>query len=184
MRYGEDELIERVKGCIFKGKPLSQSYARSKQQVNPPVSSADIERAEALVGFPLPTLVKRLYVEVGNGGFGPGYGLLPLNNEEDPQALETDSLVTTYLASHPSTQGQTEDRSDFPALPEKLIMIGDWGCNINSWIDCSQKELPVLRSEATLDCNEFTLEASSFSDWLESWLKECGEEIRGEEDGG
>lgn len=174
----EDELIEHMKGCILRGKPLSRSYIRSNQRVNPPVSSADIEQAEALVGFPLPTIIKRLYVEVGNGGFGPGYGLLPLNNEEDPQALETDSLVTTYLALHPSTQRQTEERSGFPALPEKLIMICDWGCNISSWIDCSQRELPVLRSEATLDCNEFTLEASSFASWLEHWLKECGEEMR------
>ena len=33
------------------------------------------DSAELQLGFSLPTFLRELYVKVGNGGFGPGYGL-------------------------------------------------------------------------------------------------------------
>jgi hypothetical protein len=41
----------------------------------PPVSSAAIAEAEIRLGFNLPVLLRELYQCVGNGRFGPGYGL-------------------------------------------------------------------------------------------------------------
>jgi hypothetical protein len=38
-----------------------------------------IEEAEAITGFHLPPLLRRLYLEVGNGGFGPHRRLLELS---------------------------------------------------------------------------------------------------------
>jgi hypothetical protein len=35
---------------------------------------------EKCLGFLLPPLLKRIYSEIGNGGFGPGYGLIGLTN--------------------------------------------------------------------------------------------------------
>jgi hypothetical protein len=40
----------------------------------PPISEADLRDSEDSLGFRLPGFVRRLYTEVGNGGFGPGYG--------------------------------------------------------------------------------------------------------------
>src|SRR4051812_48905408 len=37
-----------------------------------------ISDAERRLGFPFPPLLKRVYAEVGNGGFGPGAGTLGL----------------------------------------------------------------------------------------------------------
>jgi hypothetical protein len=42
----------------------------------PPASPEAVEEAQVMVGYPLPGLLRRLYLEVGNGGFGPGYGIL------------------------------------------------------------------------------------------------------------
>lgn len=39
---------------------------------------ADLAKAEAALGFALPPVVRHLYAAVGNGGFGPGDGLLTL----------------------------------------------------------------------------------------------------------
>jgi hypothetical protein len=39
---------------------------------------ADLAAAEAALGFPLPGAIRHLYAAVGNGGFGPGEGLLSL----------------------------------------------------------------------------------------------------------
>src|SRR6516165_6348366 len=55
-----------------------------------PVSNAEFEREEEHLGVRLPLLLKRLYTEVGNGGFGPGHGLLtmvPLSNVDRPIPL-------------------------------------------------------------------------------------------------
>lgn len=166
----ENDLIERLIVTIHTG--LLQ-----KQSANSPVSRGDLEHAEALIGFPLPTILRRIYLEVGNGGFGPGYGLLPLNNEEDPHALVSDSLVTDYVVMHLATPEQMEayrqgDVHASPLLPEKMLMICDWGDNITSWLNCAQPEIPVLCSEATLDWQKFKVEASSFLEWMETWLQD------------
>ncbi len=166
--HDENKLLERLKSFVLAGES-------HRQYAHPPVTESDVIHAEAIIGFALPPLLKRIYLEVGNGGFGPGYGLLPLNNEEDPEALHTDSLVTIYLATHTATKEQMEvyrrgDAHAPPLLPEKLFMLCDWGCNIYSWLDCSQAALPVLKSEATLDWRQFVLEAPSLQTWLKVWL--------------
>src|SRR5688572_7984728 len=63
----------------------SRRYLRAKAQgwIEPlpplrPAPRSAVEEAEALAGAPLPPLLRRLYLEVGNGGFGPGYALLGL----------------------------------------------------------------------------------------------------------
>lgn len=43
-----------------------------------PARAAQVAEAEALLGFAIPPLLARLYTEVANGGFGPGYELFPL----------------------------------------------------------------------------------------------------------
>jgi len=175
--YDENKLLERLKSFVLAGES-------HRQHAHPPVTESDVIHAETIIGFALPPLLKRIYLEVGNGGFGSRYGLLPLNNEEDPKALQTDSLVTSYLATHTATQEQmgAYRRGDVhapPLLPEKVLMICDWGCNIYSWLDCSQPELPVLKSEATLDWSKFVIEATSFHQWLESWLQGTQRSIEG-----
>jgi len=36
-----------------------------------PASLEQVEEAELKIGYPLPPLLRRLYLEVANGGFGP-----------------------------------------------------------------------------------------------------------------
>jgi hypothetical protein len=38
-----------------------------------PIDVSELKLAEAKLGFPLPPLLKRLYADIGNGGFGPGF---------------------------------------------------------------------------------------------------------------
>jgi hypothetical protein len=41
-----------------------------------PATPEAVTEAEKLIGFPLPPLLRRLYLEVANGGFGPAEGIL------------------------------------------------------------------------------------------------------------
>lgn len=43
--------------------------------VFPPASEALLQETEARLGFPLPPLLRVLYANVANGGFGPGMGI-------------------------------------------------------------------------------------------------------------
>jgi hypothetical protein len=43
-----------------------------------PADEATVQAAEAVLRVTLPAAMRRVYTEVADGGFGPGYGLLPL----------------------------------------------------------------------------------------------------------
>lgn len=54
---------------------------------------AIVESAEAKMGLGLPPLLRELYTQVGNGGFGPGYGVFGLEGGyTDPQIISTDII--------------------------------------------------------------------------------------------
>ena len=43
----------------------------------PPAEAAQLEAADNRLGFAVPALLRTLYLELANGGFGPGFGLFP-----------------------------------------------------------------------------------------------------------
>src|SRR5262245_61830807 len=81
-------------------------------------TAADIASAESELGLRLPPLLRRIYLEVADGGFGPGYGLLPLRRGR-PEHGQERSVVETYAMF-------TEGRG----WPPVLVPICDWGCAI------------------------------------------------------
>jgi hypothetical protein len=44
----------------------------------PPLSTKALQKAEEQLGFTLPPLLRRIYTEIANGGFGYSYGFLGL----------------------------------------------------------------------------------------------------------
>ncbi|GAA3829117.1 hypothetical protein GCM10022206_79710 [Streptomyces chiangmaiensis] len=80
-----------------------------------PVEDAALTRAEAALGFSPPPLLAGLYRRIGDGGFGPEYGLLPLL--DSPPAGEP-TAVPQYLANRESGR----KHSDWP-WPEGVLPI-------------------------------------------------------------
>jgi hypothetical protein len=70
-------LIARIKSRV--AEPLravdAATWVCPMPTIAPPASVAELDEAEAALGFAIPTLLRRLYTEVGTGGFGPKYGL-------------------------------------------------------------------------------------------------------------
>src|SRR5215467_14269416 len=123
----ENTLIERLNETIRTNPHPTGEYTWLRQLPALPVMVEDVAQAEVQLGFELPALLRRVYLEVGNGGFGPGYGLFPLN-AHDPS---TDSLVTAYLGMRSMSQQDIDehwaDEEVKPALwPERVLMICDW----------------------------------------------------------
>lgn len=114
-----------------------------------PVTDAAIEEAEAILGFKLPALLRLVYSKIGDGGFGPGYGLIGLRN--NPSNLGT--LVETHR--------QVMEGAKYLGLKWKIELLPfcDWGCNIFSCVDCSDSGPTMCLSK---ECNarrqDYTLE--------------------------
>ena len=108
-------------------------------------------------------MLRRLYLEVGDGRFGPGYGLLSLHDVGDGEL----SLVDTYLEMRKDSEGGPSW-----AWPSGLVAFCDWGCNMYSCLDCNGPINPVSTYayvEGPMDYSFFPTR-DSLESWLRDWL--------------
>jgi len=162
LRQSNVATIDTALGTIAmaRGAPRpDQPTAPSKPLPNP-ASREDIAEAEARLGHALPEDLKQVYSEIANGGFGPGSGLVPLND-----AL---GFYESLLADPPGELGQP--------WPTHLVPFNlyDLGCDcydvisgeIVYWDEGSLAEGPDERVWS----RSFKATADSLSAYFESWL--------------
>ncbi|MDG6107709.1 hypothetical protein Daura_22555 [Dactylosporangium aurantiacum] len=113
----EDLAFEAVVRRIAAG-PYFDGLAAGPPAPLRPAPPAAVSEAEELIGQPLPSLLRRLYLEVGNGGFGPGYGLLSLRD------------------LHRS--GSTDARE---GRKGRFLILCYWGCGISSELDLADGQV-------------------------------------------
>lgn len=133
-----------------------------------PVEADTLSRAEAALGFHLPPLLADLYLRIGDGGFGPEYGLLPLL--DSPPSGEP-AAVVQYLANRKSSRKDP----DWP-WPEGVLPISHWGCAMYACVDCHSPEAAVLLFEPNAgDCDHsWFVDAPTLTDWLQAWVDGTG----------
>ena len=129
-----EQMIARI--AERRANPATRIDVRqSAPPLMPPVNQDAIRDAEQRLGFALPAFLTTLYTTVGNGGFGPGYGLVGLKGGYTSVDL---SLVDWYrMVRAPAPDGVS-------TWPDALVPICDWGCAIYSCIDCSTPDGRVL----------------------------------------
>ena len=170
----EDQLISQlvVHTKIYHPHISSERLA---QHPLPPATPEEIKQVEIKMGMQLPPLLKRLYMEVGNGKWGPGYGLYPLQKLDG----KSNSIVQTYQDLCTMTQAdidqmfdELEDSDkDKPFLwPKQCIQLVDWGCNMYSTIDISLPSCPIYFQDHNKYYSKWAIEADSLHEWLEAWL--------------
>ncbi|GHF44583.1 SMI1/KNR4 family protein [Streptomyces mashuensis] len=127
-----------------------------------PVSARELAAVEAELGLALPPLLARLYREVGNGGYGPGYQLLPLTGDGR-------TLVSAYR-DELSDAACTDD----PHWPAGVLPLLDWGCGMYAAVDCHSATGTVLLYEPNDAHDDWAdawyVDAGSLEEWLETWL--------------
>ena len=118
---------------------------------------------ERQLGGPFPPPLRQLYSEVGNGGYGPGYGLLTAQD-----AVERSRAWLKMYAEPPEHQ---------------LLPLAYWGCTVYSVmelgtgrvgildLDAVEPQLPPLRAT--------TWQRASLDAWLLAWLD--GADLFGED---
>lgn len=164
------DLIPRLQARI--ADPLGATdyaaHVRPITRVPPPATEAEAEAAETALGFPLPHLLRQLYLEVGNGHWGPHTGLEPLPTAEtEPDGNDLVSFYQIHLQAAaaeapaldwprgmvPLINGHYMYLCDFLRPPHAVfrILVEDWDV-----------EIPLVDSLEPV--------ADSLEAWLEAWV--------------
>ncbi|MGW5431980.1 hypothetical protein ACWET9_33030 [Streptomyces sp. NPDC004059] len=107
----DDEVVETVR-----------AVARTRT-LPPPAGPDAVADAEQVIGFRTPPLLRRLYSEVANGGFGPNDGILGVSGGH---AQGNFYDIAELYQDGPDPSGR---------IPAGLVLIYDWGCTIWSLVD-------------------------------------------------
>lgn len=165
MNGGIARIIEQIKQEIL----IEKSWYWNSR----PVALTEVEASEQMLGFELPELLRKLYTEVANGGFGPYGHLIGLKGGWFTTHGEAMTLVELYK--------DCQIGLPFFSLwrwPEKLLPICEDGRELIC-LDCSKLDTPVIRFGYKIPNMQgagwnikVSYEATSFQEWLESWIIE------------
>jgi hypothetical protein len=131
-----------------------------KQHANPPASETIIQNAECTLGFRIPVILRRLYSEIGDGGFGPEHGFYGLAS--GTEKFPDENATCLYILFR---KGDSDD----PAFswPYMLLPVLDWSCAIRSCVGCSIPSLPIVRHDPNVEASlQFQNEGWHFEEWL------------------
>jgi hypothetical protein len=139
-------------------------YAPAQLHSADPGHVADDEKQ---LGFSLPPLLKQIFTEIGNGGFGPGYGLIGLTNGVPDDTGKTGPAIYRMFRD-----GDPEDPTW--AWPKGLLPICHWGCAILSCVDCADPGFRMRIFDPNVHGNgdwtdAFFEESPSFGEWIRAW---------------
>lgn len=173
-----DALVTRIKKRV--ADPLlavdAATWVEPMPTVAPPATVAEVDAAEAALGLPVPPLLRRLYTEVGNGGFGPLYGLEGVPTI--PPVPGTADIIALYEQHSRELPPQYRK----PAWPRGWVPLISGGCN---YMECVNFLRPP-HAVALFDPDEIDWErppaiqplrplAASLEARLEAWL--AGEKV-------
>ena len=163
-------VVQRGRRLYWRGSP-EHLEARAAGLVDrlPPLTPASpdaVQEAEDLMGHRLPRLLRRLYLEVGNGGFGPGYGILGVSGGHGDDYRNT--AVDLYR------RARSGAGSAWGSVPAGLLAVCYWGCAIYSFVDCADPRARMWGWDpnAAPDDIGTALFAQSITlrEWLARWV--------------
>lgn len=161
----------------------------------PPATEEQLRATEQALGFPLPPLLRALYAQVANGGFGPDYGItgarggfyqggdgryqtVDMCADSDPTVQYVDLAGRQWKRSnselieirHGIKHGNPEvidlSREKWPA---HFLHLCYSGCSEDYYLDGVGGH--VFHASYGIEENSFSHEADSLEEWLELWLQ-------------
>ena len=158
--------IQRISKLARDPLRFADAADQLPHEIYDPVSESVVADVEQALGFPFPSLLRRLYTEVENGGFGPGGGIFGL--EIGPIGLEDahrdDNFLCLPELYFGFREGVIEDESNWP---EKVLPVWTIGCAMYDGIDCGLPDFPVL--QMTGGSEPLTKTGIHFRDCTDTW---------------
>ena len=132
-----------------------------------PGDPAEVANDERRLGIKFPPLMKRIYTEIGNGGFGPGCGLIGLTNGAPDDTGRTGPAIYNQLLCVDSEDPNWK-------WPIGLLPICHWGCAILSCVDCADSHFRMRIFDPNVHlggdwAGSFFEEAEAFETWIKEW---------------
>ena len=163
-----DELVERLAERLRR-KPKSKDVLGNEFRAFPPASENAVAATERRLGFNLPQTLRQIYLEVANGGFGPGYGVIGV------EGGFTDDLGHTVADLYESYRRPDPEDPSWQ-WPEAFLPICHWGCGVYTVVDCGRQPSPVYFADVGVKEPGEEMETillphkPSFEAWLGDWL--------------
>ncbi|HYG74043.1 MAG TPA: SMI1/KNR4 family protein [Planctomycetota bacterium] len=174
MKTSERKLLRKMIESITIPPRKDENNPISKKCFRP-AELKEIVKAERTLGFTLPNAVRDIFLKVGNGGFGPEYGIVGIKGGAK---LDGCTLETCYAKMR-----KLEKENAVWRWPERLLPLANYGCGMWACVDCEYQRLPMIlwdpnNLSAELEGNEARLNwGNSFWDqgrslraWLIDWL--------------
>ncbi|TNY36977.1 SMI1/KNR4 family protein [Thermomonospora catenispora] len=156
----------RLQRVYWRGSPeYLAAHAAGLLEPLPPLTPAPesaVRECETLLGRPLPRLLRRCYLELGDGGFGPAYGIRGVTGE--------DNIIDAYR------EQQRSWLEEWRPMAERLLPVCDWGCGITSFIDIGDPDARMWAIDpnpAPADDYAVALfpQDLGFGEWMLRWVE-------------
>jgi len=134
----DDVLLERLHALAWGADGASASPGRLPEKPFPPLTPAEVEGAEHELGYRLPPLLRRVYTEIGDGGFGPEGGLASLTPRRIPH---------WYIPDWPCATTIHVRRTEW-APPASWLFLTGGGCTMEWYVSLIAVDHPVLLWDA------------------------------------
>ena len=118
MPQSDQDLIQRLQQRNADRQRATTAGIHPPQAI-PTVTAKGLEAFERAIGFKLPELLRALYLNVGNGGFGPEYGIVGI---EGGATLDGCTLETCY-----QNRIELESQNSVWRWPKQLLPLANWG---------------------------------------------------------
>jgi hypothetical protein len=169
-----NELLNRIKKRVADPERFldAAAWVGPSRKIGPLAAPQDIEGAERMLGFSFPSVVRRMYAEIGNGSWGPFYGFYPIPTQGAKPT--EDDLVGFYLEC---TSDEHVLEEPLVNWPRGIVMVLGRGCVDYELCDFIKPPHAVyslsgdtwLPNTPVLDA--LALVADSIEDRLEQWLQ-------------
>jgi hypothetical protein len=164
----ENQLIEAIRERAARPELRNDFAHLFGAEVSASAKTAAVDGAERAIGYALHPFHRRLLTEVGNGGFGPGYGLIGLPG--GTMGVDGHSLVALSRL--------LLDESG-PSSSVPVVVLCDWGCGTWACIDCETGAVLTIAEDGLKDSGQTI--CAWFEDWVsgvELWRRVFKEEQR------
>ncbi|MGW1534510.1 SMI1/KNR4 family protein [Streptomyces aureus] len=134
----DDALLERLHALAWGKESMPPSPGLLLDQPFPPLTNTEVDIAERSLGYCLPELLRRIYTEVADGGFGPEGGLASLTPRRVPHWHVPDWHCATTIHAKGAEWG----------APASWFFLTDGGCTMEWYVSLIAVDHPVLLWDA------------------------------------